>query len=564
MLPAVKGIRAQLRDSGSAFGAVFRNANLRWLELAWCASIVGQYAFFVTVSVYAYGIGGEKAVGLIFLVRLIPAAIIAPFAGMLGDRYPRERVLLFTNVTHFALVTAVTVAVASDADPTIVYGLSIAATIATTPFRSAQAALTPTLARGPAELTAANAVASGLESVAVFAGPAIAGVLLTVTSPTPTFAFTAVLVVVSTLLLLLLRVEREAQPRRELDDGTIASERLAGFTTLGRHPALRTMMVLLTAQTAIFGAVQVFIVVTAIELLDLGEGGVGYLNAALGVGAFLGALGALTLTGARRLSPAFLLGIVLIGLPLVVIGFSQHVLVAIAVLVVMGVGSSLVDVAGLTLVQRAVPEDVLARVFGVIQMLWLASIGIGAAVVPALIAWLGLEGALIVAGAFLPALVLVFGAAVARIDAVAPAPKVEELRVLGSVPIFAPLPGGSLEHLAARLVPLRIESGTVVVREGDAGDRFYIVAEGVLSVLQEGVAVSELAASDYFGEIALLRDVPRTATVVAQTDVVLYALDRDEFLAAVTGHPESEEAAETVVSARLAGPAATGYRSTAT
>jgi hypothetical protein len=388
--------------------------------------------------------------------------------------------------------------------------------------------------------------------------------MLTVTSPAPTFAFTAALVVVSTLFLLLLDVEREERPRRELDAATIASERLAGFTTLGKDAALRTMMVLLTAQTAIFGAVQVFIVVAAIELLDLGEGGVGYLNAALGIGAFAGAVGSLSLTGARRLSPAFLVGIVLIGLPLVVIGFSQQVIVAVAVLVVMGIGSSLVDVAGLTLVQRAVPEDVLARVFGVIQMLWLASIGIGAALVPALIAWLGIEGALIATGAFLPALVLVFGAAVTRIDAHAPAPEAEELRILGTVPIFAPLPGGSLEHLATRLVPLRIEPGTIVIREGDPGDRFYIVVEGVLEVVQDGHAVSELAASDYFGEIALLKDVPRTATVTARTPVVLYALDRDDFLAAVTGHPESEEAAETVVSARLAGPAATGYRSTAT
>ncbi len=136
--------------------------------------------------------------------------------------------------------------------------------------------------------------------------------------------------------------------------------------------------------------------------------------------------------------------------------------------------------------------------------------------------------------------------------------------MLASVPIFAPLPGGSLEHLAARLVPLRVDAGTVIVREGDAGDRFYIVAEGEMEVSQDGGAMSELAAGDYFGEIALLRDVPRTATVTARTDAVLYALDRDDFLAAVTGHPQSAEAAETVMSARLSGPASTGYRSAAT
>jgi MFS family permease len=560
MLTAVAGIGGRFRDSVTAFSAVGQNPNLRRLELAWALSSVAYFAHLIAVSVYAYNIGGEKAVGLIFLARLIPAALIAPFAGMLGDRYPRERVLLLTNVSRVVLIGASAAAVFADADPWVVYGLSIAVAIATTPFRSAQAALTPGLARTPEELTAANAVASGVESIAIFAGPALAGVLLGVASVGVVFTITALLIVASAIFLVLIRVERAEQPRRELAASTIASERLVGFTTLGRDPALRVMMVLLTAQTAVFGAVQVFIVVAAIELLDLGEGGVGYLNAAIGVGAFIGAVAALSLTGARRLSPAFLVGIVLIGLPLIAIGLWQEVVVAVIVLTIMGIGSSLVDVAGLTLVQRAVPDDVLARVFGVIQMLWLASIGIGAALVPVLIAWLGIEGALIAAGVFLPLLVVLLGTKVARIDATVAAPDPEELRILAAVPIFAPLPGGSLEHVAARLVPLRVEPGTVIVREGDAGDRFYIVAEGKIDVSQHGSTISELAAGGYFGEIALLRDVPRTATVTARTNVVLYALDRDDFLAAVTGHPQSAEAAESVMSARLAGPASVGYR----
>ena len=564
MLRAVTGIWGRFRSSLAAFAAVWRNANLRWLELAWTASIVGQYAFLVAVSVYAYGVGGEGAVGLIFLARLIPAALLAPFAGLLGDRYPREHVLLVTNVARIVLVGSAAVAVFADADPWVVYALSIAATIATTPFRSSQAALTPALARTPEELTAANAVASGIESVAVFAGPALAGALFAVASTGLVFTITALLVVVSALFLLPIQLERREAPRRELEASTIMAERLAGFTTLGRDRALRLMMVLLTAQTAVFGAVQVFIVVAAFELLDLGDGGVGYLSAAIGIGAFVGAVGALSLTGARRLSPAFLLGIVLIGVPLIAMGVWQELVVAVIALGLMGVGSSLVDVAGLTLVQRAVPEDVLARVFGVIQMLWLASIGIGAAVVPVLISWIGVEASFIAVGALLPALVVLLGAQVARIDAEADAPELEELRILAAVPIFAPLPGGTLEHVAARLVPLRVEAGTMIVREGDAGDRFYLVAEGEVDVTQSGAALTELRAGGYFGEIALLRDVARTATVTARTDVVLYALDRDDFLAAVTGHPQSAEAAETVMAARLAGPASTGYRSAAT
>jgi len=559
----VRGLGKRLRDTGAAFGAIAQNANLRWLELAWTASIVGHYAFLIAVSVYAYNEGGEKAVGLVFLVRLIPAALISPFAGLLGDRYRRDRVLLITNATRIVLVGAAAGAVFLDASSTVVYALSIAATIATTPFRSSQAALTPTLARTPTELTAANAVASGIESIAIFVGPALAGILLGIASTGLVFALTALMIVASTVFLLLIRFEHVPTPKREIEAGTILSEAFAGFTTLGRHPALRVMMVLLTAQTAIAGAVQVFIVVSAIELLDLGEGGVGYLNSAIGIGAFIGAVGALSLAGADRLSTPFMVGIALMGLPLIAIGIWPNVLTAVVVLAVLGIGSSLVDVSGLTLVQRAVPDEVMARVFGVIQMLWLASIGIGAALVPVLIAWLGIKAALIAAGAFLPVLVVLLGAKVARIDAAAPAPDADELRILASVPIFAPLPGGSLEHLAGRLVPIRLEAGAMIVREGDSGDRFYIVAEGEVQVSQGGAVLSELEAGGYFGEIALIRDIPRTATVTARTPVVLYALDREDFLAAVTGHSQAAEAAESVMSARLAGPAAIGYRSTA-
>jgi MFS family permease len=560
MLAPVAAVGERLGGSGAALAAVARNANLRWLELGWAASIVGNWAYLVAVSVYAYEAGGERAVGLVFLLRLVPAALAAPFAGLLADRYPRERVLLGTNAARVLLIGAAAVCVYADTAPGVVYALAVAAAIVTTPFRSAQAALTPSLASTPAELTAANAVASGVESLAVFAGPALAGAILAATSTGTAFLITAALLVVSSVFVALIDVERPEQPRRELEAGTIVSEAFAGFRAIGANPSLRVLMVLLTAQTAVAGMVQVFIVVAAIELLDLGTGGVGYLNSAIGVGAVVGSVLALTLTGARRLSPAFMAGIVLWGLPLVAVGLWPEAALALVLFAVIGLGNSLVDVSGLTLVQRAVPDDVLARVFGVIQMLWLGSIGIGAAFAPALIDWLGIEGALVAAGLSLPALALLLGARVVRIDATAKRPDHDELRLLASVPIFTPLPGTSLEHLSTRLVPLRLEPETVIVREGDPGDRFFIVAEGTVEVSEYGRAISELDAGGYFGEIALIRDVPRTATVVTKTDVVLYALDREDFLAAVTSHPPSAEAAEEVVSSRLAGIPVAGAR----
>jgi MFS family permease len=557
----VRGLGARLGNSVTAFGAVARNPNLRWLELAWTGSIIGHYAYLVAVSVYAYGVGGEEAVGLIFLARLIPAALAAPFAGLLGDRYRRERVLLLTNLCRIVLVGSAAAGVFLDAPPIVIYVLAVAATIVTTPFRSAQAALTPALARSPNELTAANAVASGIDSLALFIGPAIAGLLLAVASTGLVFTLTALLLALSVICILLIRVESTERPKGEVEASTIMSEALAGFRAIGTHPSLRVMIGLIAAQTAVAGAVQVYIVVASIELFDFGKGGVGYLNSAIGVGAFIGAAAALSLTGARRLSPAFMTGIALWGLPLVALGFWPEAVAALILFGVIGIGNSVSSVAGLTLVQRAVPDEVLARVFGVIQMLLLASMGIGAAVAPALIGFLDIEGALLATGAFLPLLVVLTWAQVSRIDAAAAAPEAHELRILGSVPIFAPLPGMTLEHLAGRLTPLRLRPDTEIVREGDPGDRFYIVAEGTVEVSEYGRPIAELDAGGYFGEIALIRDVARTATVTTKTPVVLYALDRDDFLAAVTSHAPSAEAAEEVVSSRLAGIPVGGARS---
>ena len=552
MLLRVGAARRRIGESAAAFHDVVKNESLRRLELAWTASIIGQWAYLVAVSVYAYEVGGEAAVGLIFLLRLVPAALLAPFAGLLADRYRREYVLLGSLLARAVLIGLAAVGVFLDVNAALVYALAIGASIATTPFRPAQAAMTPALAQSPRELTAANAVASTIESLAVFLGPALAGLLLGVTSIGTVFLFNVALVLLSAYFVIRLP-ESRPQRGRETEASTIASEVLMGFRTIAREPSLRLLLGLFTAQTFVAGALAVYVVVIAIDLLELGDAGVGYLNSALGAGAIIGGVLALGLTGARRLSPAFMFGVVLWGAPLILLGIVPTTIAALLLLALIGLGNSFVDVATFTLVQRSVPDHILARVFGVIQMLWFAAVGFGAIAAPPLIDWLGLEGALIATGAALVGLVLVAWPAVARIDARAIAPELEELRILSSVPIFAPLPGMTLEHLAGRLVPLRLDPGTVIVREGDAGDRFYIVAEGVVEVSEYGRPISELDAGGYFGEIALIRDVARTATVTAKTPVVLYALDREDFLAAVTSHEPSAEAAEEVVSARLAG-----------
>jgi len=549
--PRVSGLESQLGESGAAFKAVFRNRNLRRLQLAWAGAVIGHWAYVIAVSVFAFTVDGTKGVGVVWLLRMLPAAFASPFTAMLADRFSRTRVMIVSDLSRVVLIAAGAVVVYSDGPPEVIYILAAVVGVAHTPFRPAQAALVPSLAATPSELTAANVVASTIESVGFFVGPAIAGALLGVVSVGAVFAMTAGLVLWSAFFLFLIRtpkVEKGEAPTR----ASILGEAFAGFRAIGRDSRLRILVGLITGVTLVVGAIEVLLVPLAIDKLDMGDGGVGYLHTAFGIGALLGAFGGLALVGVRRLSVPFVVGVLLFGVPVVLIGAWPVVVVALLCFGLVGVGNTLVDVAGFTLVQRAVPDDVLARVFGVIQFLWFGTTGIGAVLTPFLIDWLGLRGALVAVGLFSPALVLLLGARLVRIDEAATAPEEGELRLLRAIPIFAPLPGTMLEHLAGRLAPLRFETGTEIIRQGDPGDRFYLVAEGEVEVSADGKTVTTLGAGQYFGEIALLRDVPRTATVKAKTPVVLYALEREDFLAAVTGHAPSARAADAVVGARLA------------
>ena len=541
----------RLGDSARAFRDVFRNHNLRWLELGWASSIIGHWAYLVAVNVFAYEKGGASAVGVLVLIRMLPAAFVAPFAGSLADRYRRTVVMLTSNLVRATIITAAGLGVLFGVPPAVIYVLAALAMLVGTPFRPAMAATTPSAAQSPTELTAANAVASTIESLGFFCGPAIAGILLAVTSTWVVFLLTAGGFALGALFISRIKLTEQVTTRSERSN--IFSETLVGFRTVVGDSRLRIVIGLFSAQTLVGGIFVVLVVVMAISVLGMGNSGVGYLNSAFGVGALVGSFIALSLTGLRRLAPPFVVGVVLWGVPLVLIGIKPEPALAMALLFVVGIGSSIADVAAFTLIQRAVPEHVLARVFGVIQMLWVLTVGIGGLIAVPLVNQLGARTAIIIAGASLPLLVALLGPPLIRIDALATPPGGAELSLLASTPIFAPLPGTTLEHVATRLTPLRLEPGSVIVRQGDEGDRFYLVAEGTLDVSEDGRQFSELEAGDYFGEIALLRDVPRTATVTAKTAVVLYALDRDDFLAAVTSHAPSAQAAESVVSARLSG-----------
>jgi MFS family permease len=531
----------------ATLGSAVRNRDIRLVELAWGAAIAAEWAHFVAFGVYAYEKGGAAGVGVAGLVRLLPAAIVGPFAASLGDRFPRERFLLWMTLVGSAALGGSAAAFFADAE-VLVFAFAALLGLAVTLIRPALQALLPSLARTPEELIASNAATSTIESLGTLVGPLVAGVLVSRADAGVVFAVGAGALLVGALLLSRVRVEGGIGLVSAADEGGMSQLLAAGFRTIARAPRTRMVVSLIVAQTFIRGCLNVLIVVGAFRVIDAGAGAVGYMTAAIGVGGLFGAIGAMTL-GGRRLAIPFGLALVFWGLPITLIGPWPELGVAIVLLAVVGAANSVEDVAVFTLIQRLVPDQILTRVLGVTWSLAMGGVALGSIAAPVLVEAVGARPAFVVVGAVLPLLTLVTYRRLAEIDrAVAPAP---ELELIERVPMFAPLSVAAKERVAANLVPLSVDAGEVVIREGEIGDRFYIVGDGELDISAEGLRTTAHQA-DYFGEIALLRDVPRTATVMAVVDTQLYALQREDFLAVVTGHTAAHAAGDAVAQERLA------------
>lgn len=538
----------RMSQSAGALAAVFRSRDLRRLELAWVGSIIGSWAYLVALAVYAYNEGGPAAVGLVGVIRLLPSALAAPFVAVAADRFPRERVMVVTDLIRVPLMAIVALTILWDGPAAIVYAAVGLTSVVGTAFRPAQAALLPSLARTPEELSAANVTSSTVESIGTFVGPALGGILLAATNPEVVFAVNGLTFVWSALMVAGIHAvaPEAAEP---VERGSFRREVGAGFRTFAVERDLRLIVALYGAQTIVAGAFTVLMVVASLELLEMGEAGFGFLNSAVGIGGLAGAVLALALAMRGRLATDFALGVALYGGPLALVVVWQEPVAALVLMGLVGVGNTLTDVAALTLMQRAVPDEVLARAFGALESVLLGCLGLGAVLGPVLVETLGIETALVVAGGFLPVVVLLSVPALARIDTRARVPA-ERIALVAAHPIFAPLPAATIEQLAGRLTAVPVAAGDEIIRRGDRGDHFYLVESGqVEAQLDDRVALLERG--EGFGEIALLRDVPRTATVLARTDAQLLALDRDDFLAAVTRDPYSRSAADDVVAGRL-------------
>jgi MFS family permease len=507
---------------------------------------VSEWASFVALSVYAYRVGGAAAVGLLGVVRMFPSALGVLLGTALADRTQRERVLLVVQLTRTATLGACAIVLGTGGPSEVVFLLASITAAVGAAYRPSHLAVVPILARTPQELVATNVSASTLEGLAVLIGPALAGILLTFTGADVVLAVSAAVALWAAIQVLGLPTSPHLPPAGR----GVISDLSAGAQALAHEPNPRMVIGLFASQAFVRGILNVALVVAAFKLLNTGGSGVGFLNAAFGAGGLAGGLVGLGLVGLRRLARPFAAGLVMWGIPLSLIAAWPNESWALICLAVVGAGNAILDVSGFTLIQRGIDDDVLARVFGVFEILVVLAVGTGSLLGSLLVDQLGSRLTLLVAGAFLAILACLSYDRLRRIDSASDVPQ-HELAMLTALPLFRPLPVTTLERLASHLRPAEAAEGTTIVREGDEGDLFYVISSGTVQVVQGGRDVATLQPGDYFGEIALLRNLPRVATCRAITDVELYSLERDRFVSAVSGHTSSAAEAASVTEQRL-------------
>lgn len=542
-------MRTRLAESSRAFSATARNASLLRAQLAFGATWTAEWAFTVALAVVAFGDGGTTAVGLVGFARMAPAALLSPIGAALGDRFSRDRVLIWSCLIRAGATGIAALLLALNASTITVYALAALATAGFTVFRPAHSALLPGLCTAPLELTSANVVRGLLDSLSMLLGPLLAALLLGVSSPAAVFATSAALALGSAALLL--RLSYDVPPRVEAPPlRRIGHETLEGFRALARYRDAGLLISLGLAQTLTRGFLNVFVVVIALELLDMGNPGVGLLTAAVGAGAVAGSLAASMFVSGRRLAALEGIGVALWGLPLALCGALPYEPVVLALMGAIGVANALVDIGLYTLPARLVAEELLARVFGAKESLTALSVALGSLVTPPAVDLLGIRGALAALGLVGPAVVVLAWPRLRTIDR-SITYRDEEIGVLQQVAMLRVLPVPAIDTLALRLAHGDVGAGQDVFRQGDAGDRFYVIADGEADVIRDGRLIRTMRRGDAFGEIALLRSTTRTTTVRARTPLRLYTLDGRDFVSVISGYRSSACEADALVLERL-------------
>jgi MFS family permease len=541
--------------------AVTRSPSLRRVELAFFLFNAAEFGTWVAILLYAYEATGPASIGLVAIAQLIPAALSAPFAALLADRPQRTHALAAGYVLQ-ALTFGATAAFMILGLPPLVVYLSAAIAACSTVFtRPTQGALLPELSRTPEELSVANGVSGTVEGAGLFIGPLAAAAILTVGPPGAVFVAGTVAYLIAASLVVSLPPTAHpdaVETRESSDPETATSSRtsdrldvLDGLRVLRENAGVRLVVTLLALRGVVIGALDVLFILLALEVYGTGEPGAGILTGALGVGTMLGGAAAFSLVGRRRLAPALAVAVSVCGIALVSAaafgtGTTAPFLVAMA-----GIGSAAADVAGRTILQRTAPDAVLGRVLGSLDGFSLFGMALGSVLVPVLAVAVGIVWALALTGALLPFAVLLGWRGLRAIDRRTRVPE-RELAVIGRNRVFSPLAPPALETVARKARWWAIDPGHAAIRQGARGDAYYVIEHGRFQVDVDGRPTRILdSPSDGFGEIALLRDVPRTATVTAIDAAVLLVVRREDFLAAVSGPTAAREVAERVVTERI-------------
>jgi MFS family permease len=515
--------------------------------------VLTEYSVWIAMLVYAYSRGGAAIAGVVALAQLVPAAVLAPVFAAVADRRSPVVLLAGGYLVQAAGMGGAAVAIAGGV-PLAAYAAAVVASTAVTATRPAQSTLIPSLAVTPDQLTAANVVVSWVEAAGIAVAGTLTGALIWAGGVAVVFAVCALLGAVAAVLVFGLRVPALAAPAERVS--TMGSGLRASVRLAAGQPRLRLMLALLTAEAAVVGALDLLFVILAVTVLGRSQAWAGYLNSVYGVGAILAATVSVLLVG-RRLGVPILGAALLLSGALAALAAGLGLAGTVALLTVAGASRALLDVASRSLLQRSVPAQSLGQVFGLLEGLTMAGLAIGALLVPALVHLGGSRLALLGVAAVLPLAATAGGRALFSLDAHAPVPVVQ-IALLRSIPLFAELPAPALEGLAAALDPAEVPAGTTLIRQGEEGDAYYAIAAGQLDVCQDGHFLRRIGRGEGAGEIALLRAIPRTATVTAHTGATVYKLAREPFLTAVLGHAATQRQAHSIADARLTADAARG------
>lgn len=523
----------------------------------------GLFAFSITdqgcwlaILLFAFNRGGVGEVGWVAGLLLVPAAVLAPLVAVASDFFARHVVLSVGYGLVAVTAVGIGLAMVNGAPVQLVYGLAVVFSILLTFGGPTIAAIIPTAAATADELTAANTATGMVETAGRLVGPLLAGAILTVSTPGAVMIWIGGLMAVGALSTVGHAPSTRAFGGRHADDPDPLSaivELTAGLRLLARDPQVRTLTGAIATTSWVAGALDVGAATIAIDVLRRDDAAVSVLLIGFGAGGLLGSAISFALVGRQRLAGALAAAVVVMCATFAVIGWSEHLATATLLLVLVGAGVTMTSVAGRTMLQGLTPDDTLARLFGVLEALESIGLALGGIALSVLAVQTSVPAAFaIVGGAGIVGLVVMWPR-LASIDRARRAVDPELLRIARTTAIFSPLPPYAIEQVMQEMVPERLDGGDVLMRRGDDGDRMCLLARGDVEVDTGAGTLTRHGPGVVLGEIALLRDVPRTATVTAgEGGVTVYWMDADAFLDAVNRVPRSRARAEAEASRRLA------------